>query len=70
MIGGVDVAKGAGAIQVVNGTLTTYLSNSGTIDANTFIQIVNGKVEVATTQIDGVTVSKCTTTRAGKVYVL
>ena len=70
MIGGVETSKGAGGIEVINGTLTTYLSNSGTIEANTFIQIVNGKVEVASTQIDGVTVTKCTTTSAGKVYIL
>ena len=69
MIGKIDTSKG-GALTIENGTLATYLSNSGTIEANTFIQITNGKVEVATTQIDGVTVSKCTTTTAGKVYVL
>lgn len=69
MIGKVDTSKGS-TLEVTNGTLTTMLALSGTIDAFTFVEISNGKLIVATTKIDGVTVSKCTSTTAGKVYIL
>ena len=69
MIGKVDTSQGS-TLEVTNGTLTTMLALSGTIDAFTFVEISNGKLIVATTKIDGVTVSKCTSTTAGKVYIL
>lgn len=55
---------------IVNGTIASYYANSGRIGPNTFISIVNGKVTKATSTINGLTKTRCTTSSPGEVYIL
>lgn len=56
---------------ILNGTIKNYLSSSGTIEPNTFVQIVTSTtIKDSTNIIDGITITRCTPTILGKVWVL
>lgn len=65
---------GGGAIEVANGTISSYLSYGEDLAPNTFVGFVDDdgtiKVQVASSAINGLTHTACTTTTAGEVYVL
>ena len=56
-----------------NGVLGEYLSASGDIAANTFVEFadsVKTQIKVSTSTIDGILMTKASTTTKGKVWTL
>ena len=61
---------GGGARTIQNANVGLYFTVEGTIPPNTYVELENGKIKIASRSIFGLTKTKCSAEKAGRVWIL
>lgn len=61
---------GGGARTIENANVGLYFAVEGTIPPNTYVELEDGKIKIAGRSIFGLTKTKCSAEKAGRVWIL